>query len=474
MALGAVAAQAQTWTKLTNQPTFQTDTALQLLNGKVMVHEYGDSNWWELTPDNTGSYLNGTWSELAPMPSDYGPLYFASAVLPDGNVIVEGGEYNFLQRAETSLGAYYNASKNTWTAVNPPSGWTSIGDSPGVVLSDGLFFIGQNISEKSDVFDEQNFTWSALGTGKMDDFSEEGFTLLPDETVLTVDSTGTSNPAEKFAPTLGEWVSAGDTPVRLYDPSSEEIGPQFLLPNGTVFATGANASGAGNTAVYTPPSDPTDPGTWAAGPPFPSGNDMADAPGAVLPDGNVLVDTSPGIFNNPVTMYEYQFNGSGFVAVPNPASASETTSYVGRMLTLPTGQVLYLVADGVHIDAELYTAAGSAQSTWAPTITSIPTSITRGKSYIVEGTQFNGVATGAAYGDDAQMNTNYPLMRITNTASGHVSYALVVKPSTSAVGTGSKIISAHFGVLMSTQTGPSTVEVVTNGIASAQVNVTIH
>ena len=28
------------------------------------------------------------------MASDYGPLFFASAVLPDGRVVVEGGEYN--------------------------------------------------------------------------------------------------------------------------------------------------------------------------------------------------------------------------------------------------------------------------------------------------------------------------------------------------------------------------------------------
>ena len=95
MAVSVGITHAQKWQKLTNQPTFQTDTALLLTDGTVMMHEYCEPNWWRLTPDNTGSYLNGTWSQLASMPSDYGPLYFASAVLPDGRVIVEGGEYNF-------------------------------------------------------------------------------------------------------------------------------------------------------------------------------------------------------------------------------------------------------------------------------------------------------------------------------------------------------------------------------------------
>ena len=50
-------APAQTWTSLTHQPTFTTDTALLLTDGTVMVHQYLSSKWWRLTPDNTGSYI---------------------------------------------------------------------------------------------------------------------------------------------------------------------------------------------------------------------------------------------------------------------------------------------------------------------------------------------------------------------------------------------------------------------------------
>ena len=94
---------AQKWQNLKHPPTFQTDTAVLLTDGRAMVHEYNSPNWWALTPDSSGSYINGTWKQLASMPSDYAPLYFASAVLPDGRVLVEGGEYNFLSQDETDL-----------------------------------------------------------------------------------------------------------------------------------------------------------------------------------------------------------------------------------------------------------------------------------------------------------------------------------------------------------------------------------
>jgi hypothetical protein len=61
-------AQVGRWQRLVNQPTFLCNTALLLTDGRVMVHQYGDpqhngqgmNNWWALTPDANGSYLNGT------------------------------------------------------------------------------------------------------------------------------------------------------------------------------------------------------------------------------------------------------------------------------------------------------------------------------------------------------------------------------------------------------------------------------
>ena len=58
---------------------------------------------------------NGTWAQVASTASNYGPLYFGSAVLPDGRYIIEGGEYNNGSDAWTKLGSIYDPVANAWT-----------------------------------------------------------------------------------------------------------------------------------------------------------------------------------------------------------------------------------------------------------------------------------------------------------------------------------------------------------------------
>jgi hypothetical protein len=290
---------------------------------------------------------------------------------------------------------------------------------------------------------------------------------LPNGTILTVDTQNTPR-SERFLPKSNKWVNAGSTIVDLAIASQSEIGPALLRPQGNVFATGANGTGAGHTALYN-----TATGKWATGPDIPNGNDMADAPAAVLPNGNVLCETSPLIFQSPVTFYE--FDGSKFQQVPSPSNTGNpNTSYVGRLLVLPTGQALYTLADGKNIDAEIYTAMGKAKAAWAPTIASSPATVTRGQSYPISGTQFNGLSAGAAYGDDAQMGSSYPLVRIINNATKHVFYARTHDHSTMGVATGTKPVSTHFDVPSGMETGASSLVVVANGIASKPVAVTVQ
>src|SRR5439155_12528892 len=462
-------AQAQNgrWNRLTNQPTFMCDTALLLTDGTVMVHEYGSqtmNNWWRLTPDINGNYLNGTWSQLASMQSSYGPLYFASAVLPDGRVIVEGGEYNFLSFAETNRGTIYDPVADSWTPVNPPVGWGEIGDAPGVVLPDGTFMMGQISSTRQVLFNATTLTWTPTGIGKADNFSEEGFCLLPGGSVLLVDCANGTN-SEKFNPASGQWSSAGSTIVQLPDAGSLEIGPHIQRPNGTSVAFG----GTIHNSIYNFST-----GTWSPGPDFPGGNDMADAPGCLLPDGNILVFTSPGIFQPPGTFFI--FDGTSFTQAPNTRTGAQLTSYKGRMLLLPTGQVLSLVADGrrSHIDVEVFTSTGQPDPAWRPTISSVPSTLTRGSSFQISGTQFNGFSVGTDYGDDATMATNYPLVRLTNSATAHVFYARTHDHSTKAIATGNAIVSTMFDVPPNVETGPTRIAVLANGIASRPRVVTIQ
>ena len=224
-----------------------------------MVHHEdpndGYSDWWKLTPDINGSYVNGSWSQLASLASDYGPLFFGSAVLADGRVLVEGGEQNFSQYVWTNKGAIYDPIANKWTSVSPPSGWSSIGDASSVVLFNKTFMLANCCDRQQALFNSTTLTWTSTGSGKFDSNDEEGWTLLPSGNVLTVDAyTDLNDPSgtnsELYNPSSGSWSSAGSTVAQLWDShGSYEVGPAMLRPDGTVFATGANGE-----ARVTPPS----------------------------------------------------------------------------------------------------------------------------------------------------------------------------------------------------------------------------
>lgn len=79
---------------------------------------------------------------------------------------------------------------------------------------------------------------------------------------------------------------------------------------------------------------------------------------------------------------------------------------------------------------EVYTAGGTPSPSWEPSITALsPRTLAPGRSYSLSGRQLAGLDQGPAYGDDAQDNTNFPLVRVANNATGVVTYART-SPST--------------------------------------------
>ena len=112
----ALASAQSPWQPVHNVPNIGAGAMALLTDGSVMVHdESGNAgtwgNWWKLQPDINGDYANGTWTQMATMPSNYGPLYFAIAVLPDGRMLVEGGEYNFSSYAWTPAGGHLRSRR---------------------------------------------------------------------------------------------------------------------------------------------------------------------------------------------------------------------------------------------------------------------------------------------------------------------------------------------------------------------------
>ena len=99
--------------------------------------------------------------------------------------------------------------------------------------------------------------------------------------------------------------------------------------------------------------------------------------------------------------------------------------------------------------------------------------MTAGGSYVISGHLFNGMSQGAAYGDDAQSATNFPLVRITNNATGHVFYSRTHDHSSMAVAFNGRV-STHFDVPATQESGASQLVVIANGIPSAPVAVWVN
>ena len=460
--------RAGTWTPLTHPaPTSSGGVMLLLTDGTVMCKSntgggsYGNL-WNKLTPDSSGSYVNGTWTTLAPMADTR--LYFSSQVLKDGRVFVAGGEYG----TGGAKGETYNPLTNTWTSA--PAQGSTISDANSEILPDGRVLVAlvTGTLRSTIIFDPVANTWTAGPTAN-GVHNESAWVKLPDGSSLMVDRLSTNS--ERYIPSLNQWVVDATVPVALYDAFGDETGPGFLLPDGRAFFIGSPS----NTAYYTP-SGTTSPGTWAAGPGIPGAQGAPDAAGAMMPNGKILCALSPtptsaNHFPSPTKFYEFDYtagtNGT-FTAMnaPSGGTSESTPSYVTNMLVLPDGSVLYSQQGATQY--YVYASGGTPLVAGKP---AIGTNTQNGDgSFHLTGTKLNGISQGAAYGDDWQMATNYPLVRLTS--GGNVHYARTYNWSSVGVQTGGTSVTAEFTVPGSVPTGIYSLVVIANGIASDPVSFT--
>ena len=523
-------------------------TPLLLTNGSVMLQYTGSlpntnqlQDWYLLTPDINGCYgnANGCSATITPLASlvnvwqnpQYGPSAMASAVLSDGKVVIEGGEFNMCQcnsknrcesnrqircgqcvggvgRCETTLGAIYDPQQNTWTAVSPPvdangNPWTAIGDAPSTVLPDTRYMLGNACSAQTALFQESSLSWEQNGDQQAFG-AEENYVQLPNGTVLAVDTCWPGQPcmtfggglnSEAYDPASKTWSSLGDTPQRLYSyghgeanscyansPIFGEQGPSALRPDGTVFVTGAldqtpTFNYTTHTAVYN-----TTTRQWQSSPDLPAVSlgmgsyivENEDQSGVVLPDGNFLMVTFPNLYYGTLNSnILIEWDGRSYCQINNVPDGM-----YGQldMLLLPSGQVMFTdVNYWISSNYYLYTPGGTVYPGIAPTVHQFPNAVLRrGATYTVSGTRFGGYSSGSVFGDDFQNYTNYPIVQIRNDASGHVFYARTHDHSTMGVFTGDTPTYTQMDVPPNMETGPSHLVVVTNGIASNAVPVNIQ
>jgi hypothetical protein len=453
-----------TWTPVaTSAPHASGGGMLLLSDGTVLVKStfggtdgYGNT-YCKLTPNSSGSYVNGTWTSIAPMINTR--LYYSSQLLKDGRVYVAGGEYG----SGGSSGEVYNPLTNTWTAAPAPG--ATLSDANSEILDDGrvLQALVSGTLTGTKLYNPSTNTYSN-GPTSLGIHNESAWIKLPDNSILYVNRLSTSS--ERYIPSTNSWIADATVPVQLYDQYGDETGGALLLPDGRAFFLGS----AGHNAYYAP-SGSTAPGTWTSAPDWPNSSGAPDAPAAMMVNGKVLCDASPmptsaNHFPSPTTFYEFDPVANTFTAIAAPGGGSSLniSSYVTCFLNLPDGKILYSQQGSSQF--YVYNPSGSPLTSGKPTISSITQ--TGSNTYQITGTLFNGICQGATYGDDWQMNSNYPIVRFTD--GTNVYYARTSNWNS----TGVRRIGASDTATFTIPTGLPNVNyslyVVANGIASDPVS----
>jgi hypothetical protein len=489
---------AGTWQPVapTNPASGPTDTQLALLlsDGTVMIQPYGTptSVWYRLSPDATGNYVTGTWSPLASMNEQR--YVFASAMLQNGKIFVLGGAHSspdeFTNTAEIfdptagPQGAWKRVASvpTPPTGVHLPAGTTASqwGEGSIEVVGNGDVFASYFNGPTTYLYNPSTNTWTAGGQKlRKDSSGEEAWVKLPDNSILSYDlhislASGVFH-AQRYFWNTGQWVDESKlsttNPPQLL--SSKTVGNGddngFLLPDRRIWFAG----GDGNSAYFTPSTD-----TWSAGPVLPSAMyngvmtlfGATDNPGAMLPNGDVLIALSPvgprvnGQDTYPAATHIYEFNPlkQTFTDVTPPGLTSENAVYL-TMLNLPTGQILLTNELG---QMQIYTPTGQPVEWWRPTISNVQANANG--SYTLTGTELNGISEGSNAGDDWQMATNYPIVQLAD-SSGHVFYARTYNWSSTGLAPGNIPRTVNFQLPAGLPAGSYSLSVIANGISSHSV-----
>jgi hypothetical protein len=321
---------------------------------------------------------------------------------------------------------------------------------------------------------------------------------LQDGRVLAIGGTqhtGIYNPATNAwaaGPDINGTLSNSANPTGKSAPFGADDAPAAALPNGhVIFAADAGpspVSAAGNitngSAVITGLSSTALLQVYwgVAGNGIPSGAYIVsvdskhqvtlNAPATATVAKDSI--TFGGVFSNPTQLFDFNPTTNSIAPLSPPipdANLPYESAYPMRMLTLPTGQVMFSDSSS---QAWIYTPAGSAKAEVRPAIADVDY---EGKGvFKLTGTQLNGQSAGAAYGDDDQMDSNYPLVRFTSTdGSGKVFYGKTTNWSSVAVAGGPNAKETVNFTLNAQMTKPGnySMEVIGAGIASPPISIKI-
>ncbi len=196
--------------------------------------------------------------------------------------------------------------------------------------------------------------------------------------------------------------------------------------------------------------------------------------GAMMPNGKILLAlnfaaTPQNAVPWPLFFYEFDPSSATFTEVDGPGNPNAPSVWtdchsgaLNRMLVLPDGSVL-MASNCDTTKLYVYQSIGTPLPLGQPTITKI-TENSDG-SFHLTGTGVNGISEGGAIGDDVQVATNYPLVRLTAT-DGTVHYARTHDWSGTGVQPG-VAGTTEFDLPAGISTGTYSLQLVANGNPSA-------
>ena len=439
-----------------------------------------------------------------------------SILLPGGGSILGGSIF-------TNTPYAYSLAANNWTPSatkthndrTDEEGWAVMGD--GRVMDYDLFTSVANNSGYAELYNPVANFWtsispadgSANGTLPVLSSTALGFELGPllrlqDGRMMVI---GANQHTGFYTPSTNTWVPGPDMTGSLSNAFGTIQGAKFgaddapaaALPNGhLIIGTDAgpnpvvlsSTTTAGSPVVSVSTTAGLQVGWGVAGSSVPGGSSIAsvDSPtqvtlcmsGCSTPANATTTTTSNltygGVFSSPMLLFDFN-PANGKMApmnVPDP-NLPFIPAFITRMLVLPTGQLLFNDSSN---QPWVMTPDGGAPTSALPVITGIVAN--GGGSYTLTGSQLNGQSAGAAYGDDAQMNENYPIVRL-QTALPHnaicnpkaamcrVYYARTSNWSSVAVGGGTTPETVNFTLPAGIPSGQYLLTVTGAGITSAPV-----
>jgi len=414
-----------------------------------------------------------------------------SMLLPNGKILAGN-----LRNNTTNM---YDPGTNTWTPAaakvyNDRSNeetWARMGD--GSILNYDVFQTATTGNGYAERYDTTTNAWSSItpaagtasGTLPILSSSAVGLELggilrLYDGQMFVIGATGHT---ALYSPFTNSWAAGPDMLSTLGGAPYlfvADDAPAAILPNGHVILAadaGLGVSSSGNTTLGSniisgiPSTAPFQVGWAVTGTGIPSGALIQSVDSATEIHISVAATATNtgvalkfgGLFSKPTVILDFD-PVAGTIspvspAIPDP-NLNNISAFVTRMLMLPTGQLLF--SDSSN-QLWVYTSDEAASPPLRPAVSSVTSG--GGGEFTLTGTQITGQSAGSSYGDDAESDEDYPVIRLVS-RGGNVYYARTTDWNPIGVGTGATPQTVNFTLNPATPPGNYSLIVSAAGISS--------